>query len=302
MPDDEGVALHRVALAAGRSGLGPIVEIGTYRGKSALYLGAAAAQVGCLVFSVDHHRGSEENQLGWEHHDPSIVDSHSGRIDTLPYARRAIAEADLEDHVVLVVGESTSVAAAWSTPLAMLFIDGGHGTDPAWADYTSWSPKVAVGGYLAIHDVFPDPADGGRPPYEIYRAAVDSRVIGKSRRQCPSPACASCVACVPELHTRHHGPRAGRRCLSRVAPQCQPQAAQPYQRSRNPPCDGGSWGSEVRDHHWQLAHRQAGSLGAQHQLRVDMSLPNRQRSTTGTSGSRLRAFRPWVSLAVSPKP
>ena len=153
-----------------------MVEIGTYRGKSALYLGSAAAETGGLVFTIDHHRGSEENQMGWDHHDPSIVDPGSGRIDTLPFARRAIAEAGLEDHVVLVVGESGRVASVWSTPVALLFIDGGHGTDPAWADFREWAPKVAAGGYLAIHDVFPDPADGGRPPYEVYRAALDSGV------------------------------------------------------------------------------------------------------------------------------
>jgi MMP 1-O-methyltransferase len=174
MPDEEGEALYRVAIEAGRSGLGPIVEIGTYRGKSALYLGSAALETGSLVFTIDHHRGSEENQLGWDHHDPTIVDPGSGRIDTLPFARRVIADAGLEDHVVLVVGESMRVASVWSTPLALLFIDGGHGTDPAWADYREWAPKVAPGGYLAIHDVFPNPADGGRPPYEIYRSALES--------------------------------------------------------------------------------------------------------------------------------
>jgi predicted O-methyltransferase YrrM len=174
MPDDEGLALHRAATVAGRSGLGPIVEIGTYRGKSTVYLGDAAADTGCLVLSIDHHRGSEENQPGWEHHDPSIVDAATGRIDTLPFARRTVADAGLEDRVVLVVGESTRVASVWSTPISMLFIDGGHGSEPEWADYRAWAPKVAPGGYLAVHDVFPDPADGGRPPYEIYCAALDS--------------------------------------------------------------------------------------------------------------------------------
>ena len=34
---------------------------------------------------------------------------------------------------------------------------------------------MAVGGTLAIHDVFPDPSDGGRPPYEqIFRPALES--------------------------------------------------------------------------------------------------------------------------------
>jgi hypothetical protein len=55
-----------------------------------------------------------------------------------------------------------------------LFIDGGHGPEPAHRDYEGWAPWVTLGGVLAIHDVFPDPADGGRPPFEIYRRALDS--------------------------------------------------------------------------------------------------------------------------------
>lgn len=174
MPDEEGLALYEIGLVAARSGLGPLLEVGTYCGKSALYLGSAARDGGAVLYSVDHHRGSEENQAGWEHHDTEVVDSRSGRMDTLPWARRAIEEAGLERHVVLIVGHSVTVAAAWQAPLALCFIDGGHGEEVAWADYRAWSPKVGVGGYLAIHDVFPDPADGGRPPYELYCAAVDS--------------------------------------------------------------------------------------------------------------------------------
>ena len=174
MPDEEGLALHRCAALAAGSGLGPLLEVGTYCGKSAVYLGFAAVATGATVFSVDHHRGSEENQAGWEHHDATLVDEATGRMDTLPVARRSLERAGLEETVVLVVGPSTVVAASWATPLALLFIDGGHGEDVAWADYRAWTPHVADGGWLAIHDVFPDPADGGRPPYELYCAALAS--------------------------------------------------------------------------------------------------------------------------------
>jgi predicted O-methyltransferase YrrM len=172
MPDDEGLALHR--LARDRLPLGPVLEIGSYCGKSTLYLAAAARAVGGLVFTVDHHRGSEENQAGWEHHDPSLVDPRSGRMDTLPVFRRAVEEAGLEDVVVAVVGESASVAAHWRTPISLLFVDGGHGEGPAHADYAGWAPWVMPGGLLAIHDVFTDPADGGRPPYDVYLRAIRS--------------------------------------------------------------------------------------------------------------------------------
>jgi MMP 1-O-methyltransferase len=174
MPDDEGMALYRAGQRAASSRLGPLLEVGTYCGKSAVYLGTAAAEADAVLFSLDHHRGSEENQAGWEHHDPEVVDARIGRMDTLPWARRTISDAELETHVVLVVGPSVVVASQWSTPLALLFIDGGHGAEVAWSDYRHWTPKVAVGGLLAIHDVFADPAAGGRPPYELYCAALAS--------------------------------------------------------------------------------------------------------------------------------
>jgi predicted O-methyltransferase YrrM len=173
MPADEGLALYDAALAAGGVA-GPLLEIGTYCGKSAIYLGAAARERGTVLYTVDHHRGSEENQAGWEHHEPDLVDAETGRMDTLPVFRRTVHGAGLEDSVVAVVGDSTAVAATWGTPVSFLFIDGGHGPEPAHRDYEGWAPWVTLGGVLAIHDVFPDPADGGRPPFEIYRRALDS--------------------------------------------------------------------------------------------------------------------------------
>ena len=176
MPPDEGDALHEAALAAGAAVPGaPWVEVGSYCGRSTVWLGAAARAAGTTLFAVDHHRGSEENQAGWEHHDTDVVDPRIGKMDTLPFFRRTVHDAGLEDVVVGVVGQSPTVARHWSSPLAFLFIDGGHGDEPARLDYEGWSPHVAVGGTLAIHDVFPDPADGGRPPYEqIYLPALAS--------------------------------------------------------------------------------------------------------------------------------
>jgi len=175
MADDEGAALFEAALRAGRSAEAPVlVEIGAWCGKSTVYLGAAAEACGGVLFSIDHHRGSEENQPGWEHHDEDLVDPNEGRIDTLPHWRRTISRAGLERSVIGVVGDSPTVARTWRTPLAFCFVDGGHGEAPAWADYRGWAPHVAPGGLLAIHDVFPDPKDGGRPPYELWCDAVAS--------------------------------------------------------------------------------------------------------------------------------
>jgi predicted O-methyltransferase YrrM len=171
MPDDEGLFLHEHALQAASHG--PLLEVGSYCGKSAIYLGAAAREAGSTVFALDHHRGSEENQAGWEHHDTSLVDPRTGRMDTLPVFRRTVEDAGLEPVVVALVGDSPTVGRHWRTPLALLFIDGGHGEDPAHTDYETWARWVQHDGLLLIHDVFPDPADGGRPPYEIYLRALE---------------------------------------------------------------------------------------------------------------------------------
>ncbi|RCV51129.1 class I SAM-dependent methyltransferase [Marinitenerispora sediminis] len=179
MPTDEGVALYETALA--HACLGPVVEIGSYCGRSTVFLGAAALRTGATVVAVDHHHGSEEHQEGWEYHDPALVDPATGRLDTLGEFRRTMAAAGLDDHVIAVVGRSAEVARLWSAPLGMVFIDGGHTEEAAQADYAGWSPHLRPGGALVIHDVFPDPADGGRPPYHVYRRALDSGAFTERR-------------------------------------------------------------------------------------------------------------------------
>jgi MMP 1-O-methyltransferase len=172
MPPDEGIALHDAARDVAVDG--PFLEIGSYCGKSGVYIGAAAQVTGRVLFALDHHRGSEENQVGWEWHEPDLVDPVIHKMDTLPIFRRTIHDAGLEGSVVALVGDSPTVGAVWATPLALLFIDGGHGHDPAHRDYEIWAPHVIVGGRLLIHDVFENPDDGGRPPYEIYCRAMES--------------------------------------------------------------------------------------------------------------------------------
>ena len=170
MPEDEGLLLHRYARQ--QAPHGPLLEVGTYCGKSAVYLGAAAREEDGTVFTVDHHHGSEENQAGWEHHDTSVVDPRTGRMDTLPHFRRTIEDAGLEDQIVAVVGRSTTVARHWRTPLALLFIDGGHSEEPAQNDYSGFAPWVQPGGVLVIHDVFEREQDGGQAPFHVWQRAV----------------------------------------------------------------------------------------------------------------------------------
>ncbi|MFI6140706.1 class I SAM-dependent methyltransferase [Streptomyces griseus] len=173
MPVHEGLALYAAATGAATLGL-PLLEVGTYCGRSTLLLADAARSAGVAALTVDHHRGSEEQQPGWEYHDPSVVDPEVGLMDTLPTFRRTLRRAGLENHVVALVGRSPQVAAVWAGPLGLVFIDGGHTDEHANADYEGWAPHVAEGGLLVIHDVFPDPADGGQAPYRVYRRALAS--------------------------------------------------------------------------------------------------------------------------------
>ena len=172
LDDAEGLRLHELARA--HAGLGPVVEIGSYCGKSSVYIGSAIREAGGLLVCVDHHRGSEENQPGWEYHDSELVDPEVGRLDTLSWLRRTIHRAGLEDHVVVMVTGSQTAASLVDVPLGMVFIDGGHTFEAAHADYEAWHGKIAPGGILAIHDLFPDPSQGGQAPIAIYRRALAS--------------------------------------------------------------------------------------------------------------------------------
>lgn len=171
---DEGEALAAYALDAADAAPGAFVEIGSWCGRSTVYLGRAARQAGRLLFAVDHHRGSEEHQPGEGYHDRDLFDAELGRVDTLPEFRRTVSRADLEDSVAALVGRSDAIGASWGGPIAFLFIDGGHAMETALGDYRAWAGHVARGGLMAIHDVFPNPEDGGRPPYEIWRQASAS--------------------------------------------------------------------------------------------------------------------------------
>ncbi|MFE2265721.1 class I SAM-dependent methyltransferase [Streptomyces griseosporeus] len=175
MPVDEGLALYDAAVDAGRLGL-PLVEVGTYCGRSTILLADAARAAGVVAVTVDHHRGSEEQQPGWEYHDPETVDPEVGLMDTLPTFRRTLHKAGLEEHVVAVVGRSPQVAKVWAAPVGLVFVDGGHTDEHATADYEGWAPHVAEGGVLVIHDVFPDPVDEftGQAPYRVYLRALES--------------------------------------------------------------------------------------------------------------------------------
>ena len=156
------------------SSIGPCLEIGSYCGKSAVYLGAAVKENNQILYSIDHHKGSEEQQPGEEFFDPDLLDETGKDINTLPFFLETLDKADLRDNVIPIVSTSVEASEVWSKPLAMVFIDGGHSDQAANDDYDFWHPHIIEGGLLAIHDVFPNPEDGGRPPFNIYTKAKES--------------------------------------------------------------------------------------------------------------------------------
>ena len=170
---NEGICLYNHALSSSKKG--PILEIGSYCGKSTIYLAAAAKEYNCSVYSVDHHTGSEENQVGWEYHDIELFDEETGKINSFPEFMRNLRKANLLDTVIPIVSDSSLVSRDWKIPLSMIFIDGGHTMEAAFNDFNNWKDKIIKGGILAIHDVFPNPDDGGRPPFEIYRKALSEK-------------------------------------------------------------------------------------------------------------------------------
>ena len=172
LADDEGLHLYRAALEAAH--LGPCLEIGSYCGKSTVCIGTACRESGRVLFAIDHHLGSEEQQPGEAYFDPALFDPAAGRIDTFRHFRDTLSRAGLQDTVVPIVCRSELAARAWATPLSFVFIDGGHALDTVSADYRNWSPHLMPGGLLAFHDVFPDPSKGGQAPYQVYRQALDS--------------------------------------------------------------------------------------------------------------------------------
>ncbi|ROR98820.1 methyltransferase family protein [Sinobacterium caligoides] len=177
LADDEAEALYH--LARDCAPLGPIFEIGSYCGRSTIYLGSAVKPLDGTVYALDHHRGSEEHQLGEEYHDNTLYDADIALMDTFKEFRKNMRAADLEETVVPIVASSRAAARHWSTPLGMLFIDGGHSLEAAMTDYQCWASHIKPGGILAIHDIFPNPDEGGQAPYTIYKLAEASGLFEK---------------------------------------------------------------------------------------------------------------------------
>jgi len=172
MDKEEGRRLFEIAIEA--STVAPCLEIGSYCGKSAIFLGIACRETGSILYSVDHHRGSEEQQPGEEYFDPELFNPILFRVDTLTAFRNTLKTAGLEETVIPIVCRSEVAARLWRTPLGLVFIDGGHSYKAAAADYRNWSKHIVKSGYLMIHDIYKDPEKGGQAPYRVYQEALAS--------------------------------------------------------------------------------------------------------------------------------
>jgi len=172
LDERESEYLYELAFTASKKG--PCLEIGSYCGKSAVFIGGACKKNNAVLFSLDHHRGSEEQQPGQEYFDPDFLDDQTGLIDTLPFFRRTLLDFGLEDTVIPIIGHSETVGRNWQTPLGLIFIDGSHAYESVLKDYEVWAKHLTPGGYLVFHDIFPDPAKGGQAPYRVYQLAVAS--------------------------------------------------------------------------------------------------------------------------------
>jgi predicted O-methyltransferase YrrM len=172
LDEHEADSLYNLALLAGKKA--PCLEIGSYCGKSAVYIGSACKENASVLFSIDHHCGSEEQQPGEEYFDPELIDQATGKIDTLRFFRHTIADFDLDNTVIPIIGCSATIGRVWKTPLGLIFIDGSHAYERVLSDYSIWAKHLIAGGYLVFHDIFSDPTKGGQAPYQVYQIAVTS--------------------------------------------------------------------------------------------------------------------------------
>jgi predicted O-methyltransferase YrrM len=171
MPSHEGLALTKWAEEF--SHYGPALEIGTFGAKSTLYIAAGSSILNQLVYTIDHHSGSEEHQLGEEYFDPEIYDEKLGRVNTVPLMQSNLQQFDESKWIVPILANANSVAPSWSTELGLLFIDGSHTEISAMNDYDNWRSKLHSKGALVIHDIYEKPEDGGQAPYLIYQKALE---------------------------------------------------------------------------------------------------------------------------------
>lgn len=134
----EGRLLYRLAGEADPAGT--IVEIGSWHGRSTIWLAAGAVTGrGAPVVAVDPHTGTHLRSDG---------------ASTEPVLRENLARAGLANQVEIVVATSEVAAADWSRPISLLWIDGDHSYESALRDFQLWEPHLLPDAVVALHDTF----------------------------------------------------------------------------------------------------------------------------------------------------
>jgi MMP 1-O-methyltransferase len=129
------------SLAKKTNGLGRIVEIGSWKGRSTICLATGAQEAGReKIIAIDPHLGSPEHQR----QDPNI--------NTLADFKNNITVAGLIEAVDLKVMTSKEAAASFTLPVEFCFIDGAHEYESVKEDYDLWFPKIINNGFIAFHD------------------------------------------------------------------------------------------------------------------------------------------------------
>ncbi len=171
LSEAEGLRLFELAVES--SGRAPCLEIGSYCGKSTLYLAEGCRVAGGHpLLAIDHHRGSEEQQPGQCYFDPDLFDAGEQIVNTLDTFMKNIRQAGLVDWVIPIVAHAHRVARYWPHgELSLVFIDGSHSVEDVLRDFHLWSSRVIADGYLCIHDIFADPAEGGQGPHQVFQFA-----------------------------------------------------------------------------------------------------------------------------------
>lgn len=167
---NEGIALYKEVKRVSKNNF--CVEIGSYCGKSACFIGQACKENGSLLITIDHHEGSEEQQLGELYFDPEVYDEKLGRVNTLPLLKKNIAKFNLDNVVKPLVMDSISASRIVDNNADLIFIDGSHTFESAESDYELWKNKIRKGGILAIHDIYDSEEEGGQAPNKVFKQSL----------------------------------------------------------------------------------------------------------------------------------
>lgn len=135
LSEAEGRLLYR--LAKNCRGSGAIVEIGSWKGRSTIWLAFGSKDgAGKKIVAVDPHMSSPEMPQG----------------NSFKEFRQNLKNAGVEEMVEPVVKTSEEAALGFRGKAEFVFIDGDHSYGHAKQDFELWFPKVEEHGVMAFHD------------------------------------------------------------------------------------------------------------------------------------------------------